>query len=310
MEPVSSAPAREAVASAPTCAWCGAAAHPQGARLVVCEACGSATTFPAPDDAELAAAYADWYRPGVGRFSGPGDWLLRRSRATLARRVDQTGPPGPVLDVGCGDGVLLDALAARGREAVGLERESSRPDVRTCELSAFAERPGEWAAVVLWHSLEHLRDPAEAIDRAAELLAPGGLLVVAVPNRASLQARCFGDRWFALDLPRHLVHLSARGLVDGLERRGLALERVSFWRGGQIVFGWLHGLVGSLVPGHPDLYDAIRQPAAQQVRIAGGRRAATVAAGTALLPVAAGLAGAEILARAGGTVCVEARRPG
>ena len=111
-----------------------------------------------------------------------------------------------MLDVGAGDGVLLDALAGRGRIALGLERRSRRPDVREQSLD---ELEGEWAAVVFWHSLEHLRDPGEAIRHAARLLRSGGVAVVAVPNADSLQARAFGDRWLHLDLPRHLVHLAA-----------------------------------------------------------------------------------------------------
>jgi SAM-dependent methyltransferase len=321
---------------APRCGWCGASARPAGTRLVACESCGAATTYPPPSDAELEAAYATWYRPDSGRFSGPGDRLLRRSRATLATRIDRRAPAGPVLDVGSGDGVLLDALRARGRDALGLERAGSRPDragsrpdragsrpdhassrpdhagsrpdVRIAELTAFDERPGEWAAIVMWHSLEHLRDAPAALDRACELLAPHGLLIVAVPNRASWQARAFGDRWLALDLPRHLIHLTANALLQRVRARGLRTERVSYWRGGQVVFGWLHGLVAAL-PGHPNLYDAIRQPAAQSTRTAGGRRVATLSAGTVALPLALGLAAAEIAAGAGGTVCVEARKP-
>lgn len=295
-------------APAPSCAWCGSLGRPVAGRLSECDACGAATTYPPPDDAELEAAYSGWYRPSAGRFGVAGDGLLRRSRATLARRLDGRAPPGPVLDVGCGEGVLLDALHGRGRGAVGLERTASRPDVRACELTAFDERAGEWAAVVFWHSLEHLRRPAAALERACELLCPGGVLVVAIPNRASWQARLFGERWFALDLPRHLVHLPASTLTGYVGARGLRIERVSYWRGGQVMFGWLQGIVGSL-PGHPSLYDAIRRADARSRQLSPGRRVATLAAGAALAPVASALALAEVSARAGGTVYLEARRP-
>jgi len=289
------------------CAWCGALARPTGDRLATCDECGTATTYPPPDDVELGAAYADWYRPASGRFSSGGDRVLRRSRATLARRLDRRAPPGPVLDVGCGDGVLLDALHARGRDALGLERAGVRPDVRLAEITDFDERPGEWAAVVFWHSLEHLRSPAAAVDRAWALLGRGGVLVIAVPNRASWQARVFGERWFALDLPRHLVHLAAPALIAGLRDRGFEVERVSYWRGGQVMFGWLQGLVATL-PGAPDLYDAIRRPAGRQRVLSPRRRAATLAAGVALSPVALVLTAAEVRAGAAGTVYVEARK--
>ena len=295
-------------APSPICAWCGSPARPFGTRLAVCDACGAASTHPAPDDAELEAAYSGWYRPATGRFAGGGDLVLRFSRATLARRLDRRAPPGPVLDVGCGDGVLLDALRARGRQALGLERVTSRRDVRASELIDFDERRGEWAAVVFWHSLEHLRTPAAALERAFELLAPRGLLVVAIPNRESWQARVLADRWLALDLPRHLVHVPASALIGELRGRGMGIERVSYWRGGQVMFGWLDGLVGGL-PGHPQLYDAIRQEDARSRPMTEGQRIATLGAGVALAPVALALAASEVAAHAGGSVYVEARRP-
>lgn len=291
----------------PSCAWCHRPARAVGGRLAECDACGAATTWPVPDASELEAAYRGWYRPDSGRFGAGGDALLRRSRATLARRLDRVVPPGPVLDVGSGDGTLLDALRARGREAVGLERTTTRPDVRTCELAEFDERPGEWAAIVFWHSLEHLRDPGRAIDRAVELLSTGGLLAIAIPNRASWQARTFGERWFALDIPRHLVHLGSQTLIAGLRGRELQIERISYWRGGQVTFGWLHGLVG-LLPGTPDLYDAIRRPDARSAQLASHTRVEALAAGAMMSPVALALALAEVVGRAGGTMYLEARR--
>jgi SAM-dependent methyltransferase len=209
-----------------------------------------------------------------------------------------------MLDVGAGDGALVDALRSLGREATGLERNPDRPDL---EARDIADVDGDWAAVVFWHSLEHLRTPGPALQRAAALLKAGGVLVVALPNSDSLQARLFGDRWLALDLPRHLVHVPAATLLKTLGDLGLRARRVSHWRGGQVVFGWLHGLVGSL-PGRPDLYDAIRRPAARMSGLAGGRRVATLAAATLLLPLALAGTAVELVTRRGGIIYVEAQR--
>jgi len=289
-----------------TCVWCGAALGGAARRLsgrTRCAECGAATTDPWPGPAELDRAYAR-YRPESGRFAGVGDALLRRTRARLAGRTDELAPAGPVLDVGAGDGSLLDALEARGREALGLERDSRRHDVRRAEVTEIEE---QWAAIVFWHSLEHLSRPGAAIDHAASRLVGGGVLMVAVPNADSLQARAFGGRWFHLDLPRHLVHLPARTLTDRLRELGLEVTRESHWRGGQALFGWLHGLVGSL-PGRLDLYDAIRRPEARSRPMAARRRALTLTAGVGLFPVAAMATAVEVAARRGGTVYVEARR--
>jgi hypothetical protein len=96
-------------------------------------------------------------------------------------------------------------------------------------------------------------------------------------------------------------------LIGRLESLGLRVERTSHLRGGQVVFGWLHGLTGAL-PGHPDLYAAIRRPEARHRPLSPMRRRATLAAAAVLFPAAAVAAGAEAAADHGGTVYVEARK--
>jgi hypothetical protein len=63
-----------------------------------------------------------------------------------------------------------------------------------------------------------------------------------------------------------------------------------------------------MLPGHPDLYSAIRRVGAQDTAIAGGRRAAVLLAAVAAAPLAGAMSAAEITAHAGGTVYLEARR--
>jgi SAM-dependent methyltransferase len=265
-----------------------------------------ATTSPWPSDEQLADAYAVWYRPGAGRFSGLGDAVLKRTRSALANRLHQVLPPGPVLDVGAGDGTLVGAFRRHGREATGVDpyASGSSPHVRAVE---FEDMTGAWSAVIFWHSLEHLRRPVRALRHAAALVVPGGVLVVAVPNATSLQARLFGDRWLALDLPRHLVHISPHALLSQIEALGFRVERVSYLRGGQVLFGWLHGIVG-LLPGHPDLYDAIRRSEARQAAATPAVRLYAFAAAVAALPLAVVGTVIEVATRSGGTIYVEARR--
>jgi len=208
-----------------------------------------------------------------------------------------------VLDVGAGDGALLDAIAATGRERLGLERHSRRPDVTDSDLE---DLDPPWSAVVLWHSLEHLLRPAEALATAAGLLDHDGVLVVAVPNSDSLQARAFGDRWLALDLPRHLVHIPARALLARLRESGLRITRVSHVRGGQVLFGWLHGLVARV--SRLDLYDAIRRPEARSGPMSRAQRLAALGLGALLSPVALAASALEVALRRGGSVYVEAVR--
>jgi len=302
--------ARTQAPAATECAWCGHVfdggdEHRPG--RIKCARCGVATTSPWPSDEQLGAAYAVWYRPEGGRFSGLGDKVLARTRSALATKLNRVLPGGPVLDVGAGDGTLVGAFRKQGREAVGVDPyyTGTSPHIRATELE---DMTGSWSAVIFWHSLEHVRRPVRSLRHAASLVAPGGMLVVAVPNAASLQARLFGDQWLALDLPRHLVHITPTALVSQLEELGFTVERVSYLRGGQVLFGWLHGLARQL-PGRPDLYDAIRRSEAQQSAQGPARRLYALAAGVLALPV--GLVGTaiELATKSGGSVYVEARRP-
>lgn len=306
--PQTATPAAPQSSSPQACAWCGQPLGADADRLggrIRCPGCGAATTDPWPQGADLEAAYGDWYRPESGRrFAVVGDALLSRTRAALAGRLDEIAPEGPILDVGAGDGVLINALRARGRDVMGLEPDPRHPDVVD---RSIGEVEGEWAAVVFWHSLEHLPNPGEAIHEAARLLVPDGVVVIAVPNTASLQARLFGDEWLHLDIPRHLVHLPARALQARLRENGFDVERVSPLRGGQIAIGWLHGLVGAL-PWGLDLYQSLRADAARSTPVSPGRRLAAVAAGIALFPVALACSAVEVLIGRAGTVYVEARR--
>lgn len=291
--------------AATRCAWCDCTLEKSGRRpgRVDCPDCRSATTDPVPDEESLARAYGEWYWPTSGsRFGRFGDALLRRSRASMAGRIDKVAPAGRVLDIGAGEGYLIDALAGLGREADGIDRDSAHPRVEDRPLDSVE---GDFAAIVLWHALEHLPDPRRTVEIAAARLKPGGLIVIAVPNYGSLQARIFGDEWLHLDLPRHLTHLRADALSAGLVRTGLRPSASSGLRAGQLVIGWLHGLVG-LLPGRPDLYQSLRRRAARRVEIGPLRRIYAIGAGVLALPVAVACALVEQILGKPGTFYIEA----
>ena len=68
--------------------------------------------------------------------------------------------------------------------------------------------------VTLWDVIEHLHDPRGSLVRIAELLAPGGVLIVSVPVMDSLDHRLFGRYWAGYEIPRHLHFFSTRTLTS------------------------------------------------------------------------------------------------
>ena len=238
-------PATAPLSAATTCPGCGEPldgrvllrSHdrlmggPGDFAVLVCDACGLASTRPRLRPEQFADYYPQTYYPDTaGSFGG----LAERARLqaivrlgpyrTLSRRT-----PGRMLDVGCGSGELALTFARHGWSVAGVEPSeaaAARAAAGGVEAHCGTLDDAPWQgptfdAIVFNHSLEHVPDPLASLRQAAVLLREGGMLAVAVPNFACWQRRLFGARWFQLDLPRHLQHLETRTLADLFERAGL-----------------------------------------------------------------------------------------
>jgi 2-polyprenyl-3-methyl-5-hydroxy-6-metoxy-1,4-benzoquinol methylase len=197
-----------------------------------CERCGSAVT-----DGDLPPELHDTgaYRPGVPRLHRAVTPLLRAfDRQRLALLKERVAPGATLLDVGAGRGRFVAAAAAAGYRASGIEPSQRGVDaaralgasVRRAGVQDAEVAAGSLDAVTLWHVLEHLEEPGAAIARIGSWMAPGGTLLVGVPNLASLQARIGGERWYHLDVPRHRTHFTPRGLSALLNAHGLTVLRI------------------------------------------------------------------------------------
>lgn len=186
---------------------------------------------PRPPDSGLSRYYAAGYYDKPGEDSGGlGRRLGRLFMIERVAKAARGGPPGRVLDIGCGEGTFLAAMARRGWDAWGIEvspegaaRAAARPGLRVlnkrledCELE-----PASFDLITLWHSIEHVSDPEALLRRAAALLKEGGSLFLAFPSAQSWDFKLFGSRWFHLDPPRHLHYFSPTTMGALLERCGL-----------------------------------------------------------------------------------------
>jgi SAM-dependent methyltransferase len=197
------------------------------ADLLVCRECGAVQQPGMPAGSSLHDLYRD---------TRDEDYLAEQlgRRATALRLLDLIGShvgAGRLLDVGCGHGLLLDEARRRGYDPMGLElsRSAARHardvlglDVRGLPLEAFDD-PAGFDVVVLADVLEHLDDPVAGIDRAARLLAPGGVLCVVTPDPSSVTARLAGARWWGY-LPAHTCLVPRRTLRELLAARGLVVS--------------------------------------------------------------------------------------
>ena len=224
--------------------------------LARCQSCGSAIT-----EGHRAADVGPLYRGGqYGRPRPAVDRLLEPLRRLGDRSIlgalGEIPPGSNVLDFGAGDGRLLALLQARGCEVRGIEPfAQSYPAGLAIECVRIDEAeipPSSADVVILWHTLEHLEDPAKAVRLAARALRPGGRLVVSVPALDSLQARIGGDRWFHLDVPRHAVHFTHAGISRLVERCGMRVVRRQNGTVDQNLLGMAQTLLNRLTT-HPNV---------------------------------------------------------
>lgn len=215
-------------------------------EVVTCPSCGLGWTTPVPAD-------LDPYYPRTYRRYNP--WVAAVLAVLYRWRVSRWcrgfATAGRALELGCGDGVMLDTLRSRGWQVCGTERTDAmaatareRYGIRMY-VDPDGPQPGQdrFELIVLFQVLEHLGDPVAALSRARSLLADHGRIVVGVPNRGSWQAACGGGDWFHLDVPRHLVHFTPASLAAAASRAGLRIEAVSFVSPEHDPFGWVQTIL-------------------------------------------------------------------
>ena len=191
------------------CLVCGATGakplhgRPTPLALYRCPACSLVYVDPIPTAEEISAREDDAFQGGLidetaEMFTAyyrdyPDDPVVRGFRTTVARLKDMTGG-GTLVDVGIGTGLLLHLAEEGGFRAIGCEISEGAAEKATEEFGVdvhvgdFLEASfdGPVDAITMADVVEHTPDPRVFLERAAEVLRPGGGLFVAVPNHRSL----------------------------------------------------------------------------------------------------------------------------
>jgi 2-polyprenyl-6-hydroxyphenyl methylase/3-demethylubiquinone-9 3-methyltransferase len=169
----------------------------------------------AEEIARFGALANRWWDP-----EGPQRPLHELNPARLgyvAQRVALRG--ARVLDVGCGAGLLSEALAREGAQVIALDlapelieiaklhllESRLEVDYRLVSAEALAaQMPGAFDAVTCMEMLEHVPDPGSVLQACADLLAPGGRLFLSTLNRTPLAfaAAIVGAEYLARLLPK------------------------------------------------------------------------------------------------------------
>jgi SAM-dependent methyltransferase len=140
---------------------------------------------------------------------------------------------GNLLDVGAGTGHFAKFMQDHGWTITALEPDSTARQVALQKLNlqidpleSLLTMTGEvFDVITLWHVLEHVHDVKGYLEKFRQILKPDGILLIAVPNHTSRDARQYGSKWAALDVPRHLWHFSPDSMKRLLQTQGFVLQK-------------------------------------------------------------------------------------
>lgn len=234
-----------------------------------CRACGFAQVDREPSAAELAAIYGESY---FADRKYALDVAARREQARRLAFLTANGVPdgARILDVGCATGDFL--LAARERfdawgldfspQAIAVAHRRAPTLAERAQVGTLADAPfaaGFFDAVVLWDVIEHLWQPRPALERAAALLRPGGVLALSTPDFGAPAARWLGRRWPFLTPPEHLGFFDRSSLCRLLRSCGVQ-ERRWTSRGKWVNVGFMFYKLRRVFPAIPEgVVRAVRQ---------------------------------------------------
>ncbi len=224
----------------------------QGVR---CRDCSLVTLSPLPTDDDLARLYAaDYFADGLHGLDrlgttyeewadAQGEAARRHLRNDLLRRR-----PGAksLFEIGAAMGHFLNAVRGEGLAVAGLEispagvaraREKFGLELQCGNVEALDVAPlrGQWDIVYAGDLFEHLRDPSGTVDKAHELLAPGGLFALHVPGTLELLStrlaipllRLAGRDRCLPDKPYHLYEYTIATIRRMLGRRFPRVEVIN-----------------------------------------------------------------------------------
>jgi len=196
--------------------------------IVRCGSCGVRRRQPGIDDEYEQEYHAPYVEQGQAihphQLSHFADLMFARLREFYSRDVR-------FLDVGCSTGRVLQLARTMGFSAVGLDYSAWA--TKHCAQLGFETRQGsllgQWEAGELFdvvhcsHTIEHVPDPVAYLREMFRLLKPGGQVMIAMPNYASLPRLILGENWGTWCLDSHLWQFTSAQMRRLLRAQGFRI---------------------------------------------------------------------------------------
>lgn len=207
--------------------------------IVQCDSCGFKFTNPRPEEHQLgkyykSEDYISHSNTSKGFINSAYQSVRKYTLLKKLQLISRYYRTGKILDIGCGTGEFLKTMKNAKWEAIGIEPdegarkqciEKQGLDVR--EEGKMKQLPDEhFDVITMWHVLEHVPKLNERVEELKRLLKPNGMIIIAVPNCDSLDAKTYKEKWAAYDLPRHLYHFTPKDIEALFRKKGMKVFKI------------------------------------------------------------------------------------
>jgi 2-polyprenyl-3-methyl-5-hydroxy-6-metoxy-1,4-benzoquinol methylase len=204
--------------------------NPGRKTILWCADCGFGWQHPLPIPSEIRDYYNNYTPYNIHGANEKEESSIKR-----IGRINKLMPKrGRLLDVGSGLGYFLKVAQNDGWEVVGLEPQKSaalhcqnilKINVHNGSVQDLKNESESFDVVTLWDVWEHVHEPLVFLEQCINLVAPGGLLAMAVPNASGWPARMFKDQWRYV-MKTHLNYFTLPYTHRIIADRSMLIERI------------------------------------------------------------------------------------
>lgn len=193
--------------------------------ITECDSCKFWFTNPIPKEGDIGSFYeSEDYISHSNIKKGITNRIYQRVRKiTLKEKlklIQKESKGKNILDIGCGTGEFLNQCKSANFNCLGIEPSTVAKEyaIKNYGLNIKEEeyiseiKDKSIDVISMWHVLEHVYHLNKRIEEMHRILKDNGVIVVAVPNCNSYDAKYYQEYWAAYDLPRHLYHFKPKDI--------------------------------------------------------------------------------------------------
>ena len=195
-------------------------------KIIDCELCGFKHLLPIPSNEKLHEHYKNNYSDSLEKIN------VIDKLETITNHI-QYKKEKRILDVGCGNGAILQVFKEKGWKTCGIEPSKTTkiiPDLNIIQEpfeNINFEALGLFDAVIMSFVLEHLREPKKLIKQLHKILKPRGIICVEVPNdfnelQKTIIEQQNKEKWW-ISTPDHINYFDVPSLKQLFEKNNYTI---------------------------------------------------------------------------------------